>query len=357
MSTDMENLVETLRSRADGDTDAAALLAGATAVARRRRIRMVAGGSAAAAVLAVSGLAALLLPQPPSGGYAVPGSPSATGPAAVTTTVGSDPLMIHFGVGRFPYPVRTVEWSVIDGVEKMSLWGNTVTLDDPHNHDDTLFFADLTLVSLASPAPAPDPSEPPREPQVQETGVSVAGHPATVTTGRHPLSDKTQTIVSWEPTPGVRAELSLRGPVPRKEIIAFASTLRLDVTRQCAVRVRVTAMPEDARLTGCRTTADSSAGWLQLRGPAGTVEVSVSAMAVFHPGTAPSAGTTPATGTTAGEARLRNGWSYEVLDPAGNTQNHTAWIRVFDPYLEVFTRGDYGLAQALLVAGGLETTS
>ncbi|MFG2045633.1 hypothetical protein [Dactylosporangium sp. NPDC048998] len=360
---DVETLVGTLRARADGDTDAAALLAGVTRT-RRRRSRRIAAGAAAAAVLAVGGLAALVVPRSPSGGYAVPEPPSATGPAAVAATVGSDPLVIHFGVGRFPYPVRTTEWSVVDGVERLSLWGNTVTFDDPHEHDDTEFLVDLALAAQASSAPVTGAWEPTPNPhtssgqgeQVTETyngQVSVAGQPARVISRRNTDRGMTQNIVSWEPTPGVWAQLSVRGPLSRDETIAFASTLRLDVTHRCAVRVRVTAMPEGARLTGCRTSADSSAGWLQVRGPAGTISVAVAASAVFDPGTTPTADAPASAAGTSGKARLRNGWTYEVLDPAGNTQNYTAGVRITDPYLEIFAQGGYGLADVLLLAGGL----
>jgi hypothetical protein len=45
---------------------------------------------------------------------------------------------------------------------------------------------------------------------------------------------------------------------------------------------------------------------------------------------------------------------YQELDPSSNTQHWTAFIRVPDPYLDVYAQGSYGLADVLLVAGGLQ---
>ncbi|GAA0724125.1 hypothetical protein Drose_01710 [Dactylosporangium roseum] len=349
MTMDLENLKGTLRARAEADTDAEELLARIGPARRRRRARRAIG--AMAAVLALTGLVAVLVPRLPLGGYAVPGAPSAANPNPDSAAIGADPQTIHFGVGRFPYPVRTTTWAVLDGVERLSLWGNTVTFDDPQAHDDTEFFADLTLTPVTT-SPTPNPTALPGTlQQPHSSPATVGGQPALVVTGKEPNSTLGATRITWQPMAGARAELSVRGPVPVDKALAFAGTLRLDVIHRCNLLVRTTALPDGAHVTGCSTMADSLRGDLTIRGPQGTISISVSAVAVFDRGATAGVGDAPQLPT------LANGWPYEELDPSANTQHFTAYIRIPNPYLVVWAQGGFGLNDVLLVAGGLELSS
>ena len=352
MTTDLEKLVGTLHARAEADTDADALLARVGTAYRRRRNRRTLG-TAAAAVLAVGGLVALLVTQVLPGGYVIPAPPAAPNPSPDAATFGSDPRTIHFGVGRFPYPVRTTTWAVVDGIETLSLRGNTVSLHNPDDHDGSEFFVDLTLASAAT-SPTPDPtSQPNTVERPHSEPAIIAGQPALVVTGTDPASLLNATRISWQPIHGVRAELSVRGPVPADKALAFAQTLRLDISHQCVLRVRPTALPSGARVTGCKTMDGSLGGELAIRGPQGMVTIFVSAVPVFDPGGTPGATARPRPELP----RLANGWPYQELDPSGNTQHYTAHLRIPDPYVEVWSQGGYGLSEALLVANGLELSA
>jgi hypothetical protein len=351
MTTEMEDLRDVLRARAEVDTDGGELLARIRPGYRRRRTNRTLG--TIAATVMVTGLVALTASHYLPGGYAVPGPLAAQNPTPDPAAIGSDPQTIHFGVGDFSYPVRTTTWSVRDGIERLSLWGNTVTFNDPHMHDDTEFFADLTLAPVTTSA-VPDPTTQPGTPSPSRTWqATIAGLPALVLTGDDPNSSLAVTRVTWQPMGGVRAELAIRGPVPTEKVLEFARSLRLDVIHRCVLRVRPTTLPSGAHVTACSTMADSLAGELTVGSAQGTITISVANLAVFDPGATSGASAAPSRQLRT----LANGWPYEQLDPSRNTQNLTALIRVPDPYLEIWSQGGYGLPDVLLVAGGLELSS
>ncbi|WP_432993459.1 hypothetical protein [Dactylosporangium sp. CA-233914] len=331
MTTDLNALRDTLRARADAYTDAGEILARVGPAYRRRRARRRAGAGALA--LAVSALLVMVAPRlvTGGGGYAVPGPPA----EAVAGPVGSDPLAVHFDVGEFPYPVRSTEWAVLDGVERLTVWSNTAGTG---GRDDTAFVAELSLAADdGSPAPS-------------STALPVAGpgNTTAATVGERPgivEADAGRTArVAWAPVTGVRAELLLRGPasVPAEKALAFAGTLRLDRGHRCELLVHPTVLPEGARVTGCSSMGDSRRGQLVVRGSGGALTVSV-AGGVFAAG--PPAATLPT---------LANGWPYQELEPSSGAEPQTAVIRVPDPYLWISAQGGYGRAELLLVAGGLQ---
>ncbi|WP_238008246.1 hypothetical protein KZZ52_58175 [Dactylosporangium sp. AC04546] len=337
MSTDLNALHGVLRARAEGDTDAAALLARIGPAYRRRRTRRVAG--TATAVVAVAALVAMLLPRLLLGSYALPAPPAVPIPSPAAGAIGSDPEMIHFDVGQFPYRANA-EWAVRDGVERLSMQGSTV---DDSNAPAKSFFVELTLAPAAASPPTPDPTGPPMSPeQLHSSPATVGGQSALVETG-----DRT-TRVTWQPIAGVRAELSVRGPVPADKTIAFADTLSLERGHPCAPHVRPTVLPTDARIAGCSIQpATGLGGWL-IRGPGGTISVVV-APGVYENGISP--GRYPGAAPT-----LANGWRYEELGVESSTQHYTADIRIPDPYVFIRSQGAYGLADVVLVGGGLDVS-
>jgi hypothetical protein len=332
MIADWENALRgALRQRAEADTDAVALLARIGPAYRRRRGRRLAG--LASSALAVGVLLTLLVPRLLATGYAVPAPPLAPSFSAGAAAIGSDPETIHFDVGAFPYRLFSTRWAVDDGLERLSLWGAT----DDSGRDDAEFMAELTLTP-GSGGPAPNATGAPDElTGAHTTTATVGGRPAVVVTG---VSVRAVAAVSWSPAPGVRAALVVHGPVEVDRVLAFAGTLNLERGHRCSVRVHTTVLPAGARLAGCETIAGTGGGQLVVRGGGGTVTISVPATTEFQQG--------------AGTGSLANGWAYQVLDPSSNTQHWTAFIRVTDPYLEVYAQGGYGLADVLLVAGGLQ---
>ncbi|MFD0591909.1 hypothetical protein ACFQZ4_04510 [Catellatospora coxensis] len=45
--------------------------------------------------------------------------------------VGADPFAVHFDTGRFAHPVATARWSVADGVEELTFYGDTEGVGGP----------------------------------------------------------------------------------------------------------------------------------------------------------------------------------------------------------------------------------
>ncbi|GGM88323.1 hypothetical protein ACFFX1_15220 [Dactylosporangium sucinum] len=328
MTTDLKALRDTLRARAETDTDPEALLARIGPAYRRRRSRRLAG--AASAVVAVGALLAMLVPRLLFGGYPLPAPPAVPIGSPAAEAIGADPQMIHFDVGQFPYEVSSTTWAVQDGIEQLSMSGS---IDD----SGASFFVELRLAPETR-SPAPNPTGLPEEPrQLHSAPATVGGRPALVVTGEE------ATRVTWQPIAGVRAELSVRGRVPANKAITFAGTLSLDRGHQCVPSLRPTALPADARITGCSIMPNVGHGQYVIRGPGGTITVWVFT-GVFAHGISPGAPS----------STLANGWPYQELDASGNTQHYTAHIRVPDPYVEIFAQGAYGLPEVLLVGAGLQ---
>ncbi|GAA2374190.1 hypothetical protein [Dactylosporangium salmoneum] len=330
MTTDLKALRGTLRARAEAGTDAEALLARIGPAYRRRRGRRVA--VAASAVVAVGALVAMLVPRLLLGGYAPPAPPAVPIASPAASAIGADPQMVHFDVGQFPYRGMAVTWAVQDGAERLSMWGNVSKNEE--------FFLELTLAPQTY-SPAPNPTGPPEAPQPPHTApATVGGQPALVATGNG------TTRVTWQPIGGVRAELSVRGPVAADKTLAFAGTVSLDRGHPCTPRLHPTVLPAGAQITGCSVVPDAGVGEYVIRGPGGTITVSM-ASGVFAYGISPGryAGRPPT---------LANGWPYEELDTSASTQHLTAYIRVPDPYVTIRAQGTYGLPDVLLVGGGLQ---
>ncbi|MEV4518289.1 hypothetical protein AB0K00_56205 [Dactylosporangium sp. NPDC049525] len=333
MSTDLKALRGALLARAEGDTDAEALLARIGPAYRRRRGRRIVG--AATAAVAVAALVVMLVPRLLFGGYALPAPPSVPIPSPAAATIGADPRMVHFDVGEFPYRVMSTEWAVEDGVERLSMWGST---DDNPQGEGRKFFADLTLAAetwSATPNPTALP-EAPRQPRSEPA--TVGGQPALVVTGGD------STSVTWSPIAGIRAELSVRGPVPTAKSVAFAGTFSLDRGHQCTPLLQPDVLPPGGHLAGCSIRSNGLGQYI-IRSDNGTITVAIPT-GVFDLGISP--GAYPGAPPT-----LANGWPYQELDASANTQHWTAYIRVPDPWVEIWAQGTYGLPDVLLVGGGL----
>jgi hypothetical protein len=220
---------------------------------------------------------------------------------------------------------------VRDGAEVLSMVGNS--------GGDQSFFVDLTLAP-ESWSPTPNATGLPESPRaLRSASATVGGRPAVVVT-----ADRI-TRVTWSPIAGLRAELSVRGPVSASEGVAFAGTLSLGRGHPCDPHLRPTVLPADARITGCSISQPAGIGEYTIRGPGGVITVVVWG----HPfpyGISPGAYDGP-------PPTLSNGWAYQELDASANTQHYTAHIRVPDPYVDIWAQGTYNLSDVLVVGGGM----
>jgi hypothetical protein len=285
MTIDFEKTIaDSLRTRADRDVDAHALLTGATGRARvigiRRKLLAV---GAFAAVVAVTGAVVAAAPQllagrgaqpaapsastspsagvpipgvtpPPPGGYRVPSLPSATGVAGAATRpdlVGTDPAVLHFDLDAAAAGSYMVSWAVGEGHESVDIGRptNRLRLDlgpdlaklDGLNRMGR--FSDI-WESGASISEG-DPVEQPRQ------AASVGGLPGTLDETRYGAGG-VEWVLRWQPVKGLWARVQGRG-VSRDDVLAFAEKVPagLQRSRRCVVPVEIAKLPAGLRWTGC----------------------------------------------------------------------------------------------------------
>ncbi|MBM0231676.1 hypothetical protein JNW91_07275 [Micromonospora sp. STR1_7] len=239
-----EQIVRTLRERAEGDVDTDRLLRGSRARGRRRQLhRKVAAGAALSLVGALglvgvtgSGLDGLagrmpwttatpaVVPPVPPRADGVPGA------AADPALVGADPQVLHLGVD--PARARYLGWEVIrDQVETVRLGvpgGEPVRVDVARS-------AELPT-SVEIDGVSFDATEP--GPQTFDGRVrSTAGMPRGL-------------VKMWQPAPGLYARaVMLHGD--RAVLEQAVDALRWNEARRCAGPLRLDALPQRARVTVC----------------------------------------------------------------------------------------------------------
>ncbi|MEH1125110.1 hypothetical protein [Micromonospora sp. CPCC 206061] len=281
MTFDVEDrLAATLRTRADREVDADALLGGSLARGRRRqrhrRIGMALAGAGVAGVTTAA-LAAVPLvlsdggggasigsaetpasppgrigqigpdAEPPvRGAYPVPAlaAQGVPGAADAPEKVGREPGNIHFRVEKLSLPVQGVTWAVQpDGVEEMTL---SITGADGGPATGRVQLA-------AGKVPEPESSGPARgEP----------GGPVVTTEKPVHIGDRTGTLsvieesgftsyeVRWSPADGLEAIVG-GFELDEADVIALAHAVRWDQAVRCAAPLQLTALPQGAGIKGC----------------------------------------------------------------------------------------------------------
>lgn len=276
-----ENLTAVLRERADQPVDVDALLAGALAGGRARKRRQqramaLAGagvaGVTAATVLTVplgGGGGGLTADRLGMGGEPMPALPAADGEPGLVDRpdlVGADPQVLRFAVPWAPKPTTAVNWSSVDGVERI---GVEMVVQSGDENSRTWVTADITARRGTLPANGGDDPATVNE----TTAVTVDGRPATIE--REPASGGVLTWLTWEPVDGVQMRIApgtvavfheavvepsaSTGTMFDREVSAlddaqlveFAESIRVDSTTRCTAPIRLTTLPEDARVTGC----------------------------------------------------------------------------------------------------------
>jgi len=240
-----DRIVALLRDRATGEVDVTDLLDTARVrgrAYRRRRRALQVGGGCAVALVAVLGTA-LALPRP--GGHAPVGPPVVGGPprtspfptpsaapalgepaatagtpaTADPSVVGADPALLHVYLpsAAMPVPASQLDWSSLDGLERIIVNTGAGTVDVQVTRDRT----------------ALDPLDGTTHP------VAVGGKNGTGTGSQ----------VRWEPVPGVWAQVVAQGSAT--DVIRLAGALRFDRVLRCAVPFRFTALPPGTTVEGC----------------------------------------------------------------------------------------------------------
>ncbi|MGY0005838.1 hypothetical protein [Micromonospora sp. I033] len=246
--TDLDQRIsDVLRQRAEGAVDTDRLTAGAVARGRRwRRRRRAVLGSGLAVVALLGGLA--VGPGLPGAGLpfagtwshgshgsagAVPPLVRATpGAADAPGAVGTDAGVVHFGVDTSR--VRYVGWEVWRDVESVRLDigdGRAVTVEMAQS-------AQALRNYSADGVPF----------EVSELASEAAfdGRTSRLTVDGMPIW-----VRQWQPVPGVYARASVSAPQDTGLTVATRA-LRLTEARRCDAPVRLTSVPDGARVIGCR---------------------------------------------------------------------------------------------------------
>ncbi|MFI6264700.1 hypothetical protein [Micromonospora sp. NPDC051006] len=235
-----ERIARVLRDHADGPVDTNRLMSAAVngGRARRRRRRTVLGAALGVAVALGAGVA-LRTPSPAPPTPAVtpsptvvtpPRAPGVPGAAARPDLVGTDPGLLHFGVD--PAAAEVVAWRSAARVESMRL---------------DLGGGRQAMVVLAAD---PEVAEIGDSSQLFEIGGGLAK--ASAFNGlAHRLDRVTNGwVLRWQPVPGLYARVATLGDTDA-EVRRAAAALRFDETRRCVAPIRLTALPQGARITGC----------------------------------------------------------------------------------------------------------
>jgi hypothetical protein len=387
-----EQLAATMRGRADEQVDSDALLGAALARGRarvrRRQLTMALSGAgvagATAAVLAAAPLGLtpghgsggsygatgksnesanangpLALVDPPGvelgspsppvrGHYTVPALPVAAGvPGAAQqpNAVGSDPRLIHFGVGTLSLPTGTAFWSVQGGVEALDF-----SSASPAGYTESV----RVRMAHGQTVPRPEQSDlDPSAPSESTRSVKVGDHTATLTTQTSPdlkaagsASPQVNYVLRWQPAPGVAVELS--SGLNQTDLLAVAKALRFDTASRCGIPLRLTALPPGAQATACEVFFPGLPGQASgapqpiLTIGKGTKDA-ITLTVLDKPGPAASLSASPTT--------LPNGWPAGIVEGQGG-----ATMQIFDAGgfgVGVAATGGYGAAEVALVGEGL----
>lgn len=276
-----EQLAATLRTRADREVDADALLGGSLVRGRQRqrrhRIGMALAGAGVAGVVTAAlagvplvmgnggggtpigsaeisaspqtGRAAQIGPDakpPVRGAYPIPALPARGVPGAADAPekVGREPTNIHFTVEELSLPVDTATWAVKpNGVEEMAV--SMIGADGGP--------ATGRVQIAAGGVPEPESSGPARgEPGgpvvTTEKPVTIHNRPGTLSVIQE--SGFTSYEVRWSPVDGVEA-IAGGFELDEADVVALANAVRWDRAVRCAAPLQLTALPQGASVKGC----------------------------------------------------------------------------------------------------------
>ncbi|MFI7594637.1 hypothetical protein [Micromonospora sp. NPDC049359] len=255
--TDLDEwIARALREHADGHVDTDRLMTAAVngGRARRRRRRAVIGAALGVAVVLGTGVALRMPsaapPQPtvtPSPVVVTPPlAPGVPGAATRPDLVGTDPGLLHFGID--PTVAKPVAWRSAGQAESMRL--------------DLGGGVQAMAIVAADPQSAEigDPS------QLHDIGPDRTGDSTSDTdpdrTGRSDPGSRYNGVIRrldqpargwvlrWQPAPGLYARVSALGDTDA-EIRRTAAALRFDEARRCVAPIRLTALPQGARISEC----------------------------------------------------------------------------------------------------------
>lgn len=270
-----QQIVATLRDRADDSVDVTLLLDAAqqqgAGYRRRRRALSVGGGAVlgVATVVAVLG-AVVAAPRPdparsligtgtdrsPSASASTPYVPVLRPPVQAGATpatvdpkvVGADPTLFHFDLADAALPPDAlIQWTSVDGLERLTV--------QPDSNGALVQVQVSRISGLLDPMSGTTRS------------VSVGGRPGTLVMSGHDEYGQ----LRWQPVPGLWAQV--QGPGAAADITRVAGLVSFDHVLRCVVPFRLTDVPAGARVQACSSVFEP-------RGATGSATVHIGQYAV-----------------------------------------------------------------------------
>jgi hypothetical protein len=247
--TDLDQrITSALRERAEGETDVHRLLRGSRALGRRRQLRRRAATGTALALVGLVGFAGLTgtdlgrLPGTAAApSVAAPLPPRADGvPGAAQRPdlVGTDPKVLHLGVDT--RKARYLGWAVYGGANqvesiRLSVGGGPPVLVEVSRSAQQV--DELLLDGIPA-----------------EQGVVPVTFDGAVRQFRNGAGGL---VKAWQPVPGLYARASLVGDTDRGKLAETVDALRWGEARRCDAPLRLSALPEGARVIACSVDASA----------------------------------------------------------------------------------------------------
>lgn len=256
--TDLDQrIASVLRERAEGETDTRRLLRHSRTLGRRRQLRRRATASTALALVGVLGFVGVAgtdigglasrLPwaaaTPTAAAPVPPRADGVPGAAERPDLVGTDAQVLHVGVDTAR--ARYLGWAV---------YGNQIEL--------------IRLSVGGGPPVVVQVSRSAKEVgELLLDGLPVeqGAIPVTFDGVVRPFSNGAGGLVkAWQPVPGLYARASVLGSVDRRMLTKAVDALRWGEARRCAAPLRLSVLPEGARLASCSVDAAAFPGGLNV---------------------------------------------------------------------------------------------
>ncbi|MBO0869132.1 MAG: hypothetical protein J2P15_11245 [Micromonosporaceae bacterium] len=279
-------------------TRESSIAAGRRAV-RRRRTGLAALSVTGAAALVATAIAvprALAPVSPPSNvvTYPVPQLPAAGVPGAIDRPdlVGSDPLLIHFGVASSAWPLSEVWYSSANGTESVRAGALQVMLG--RSEAEPRRVAEGTGLSRSVTDPShPNASPSPIAERHTSQPTTVDGRSATLFSTTFADGTYPRYGLLWQPAAGLWLGISAETETGVAELWSDVDALDLSRAYRVVVPFRLKSLPPGARVLDCTAGLPAAgeplaASFLTVGGPDGRAAISIGQPTVYPAGSTPA---------------------------------------------------------------------
>ncbi|WP_433313468.1 hypothetical protein [Micromonospora chersina] len=255
--TDLDQrITSVLREHAEGETDTHRLLRNSRALGRRRQVRRRTATGAALALVGVLGFVGVSgtdldglsgrLPwsaaTPAAPAPVPPRADGVPGAAQRPDLVGTDPQVLHLGVDTSR--ARYLRWAS-DGLGgeqiRLSVGSRQPVLIEV-NRSAQPFEGGIEGFPISAV-----PVRPAFDGEIRQVGGTTGG-----------------LVKAWRPAPGLYARASMLGG-DRRALATAVDALRWNEARRCAAPLRLTTLPEGAKVTGCSVDVTAFPGSLTVQ--------------------------------------------------------------------------------------------